>query len=147
MEGGDGAHALDLVNMTSGLGERLANKGLGWAVAEQQQAPGLGKLNVPPRNLGAGFAVGRAHAGAGDMKTGEGGTVSLVRGNLDRGQHALGEFPGFADGFAFEVLDTLAHADRPDADPATDLRVLELMWLEKLTPYGARGYNPAPRPT
>jgi hypothetical protein len=50
------------------------------------------------------------------------------------------------DAFAFEILDTLAHADRPDADPVTDLRVLEAMWLEKLAPYGERGYNAAPGP-
>ena len=50
-----------------------------------------------------------------------------------------------SEAFAFEVLDTLSHADRPDADPATDLRVLEYMWLEKLAPYGARGYNRVPR--
>jgi hypothetical protein len=49
------------------------------------------------------------------------------------------------EAFAFEVLDTLSHADRPNADPATDLRVLEYMWLEKLAPYGERGYNPVPR--
>ena len=49
------------------------------------------------------------------------------------------------DAFAFEILDTLSHTDRPPADPAADLRILELMWLEKLAPYGERGYNAAPK--
>jgi hypothetical protein len=49
------------------------------------------------------------------------------------------------EAFAFEILDTLTHPERADADPATDLRVLELIWLEKLAPYGERGYNTLPR--
>ena len=75
--------------------------------------------------------------------------------NRQRAQLRLGMHPNRAlqtdwtaqgpEAFAFEILDTLSHADRPDADPATDLRVLEHMWLEKLTPYGDRGYNPLPR--
>ena len=45
------------------------------------------------------------------------------------------------DAFAFEVLDTFdAPADR-DYDPAADLRTLEALWLEKLSPYGDRGYH------
>lgn len=74
--------------------------------------------------------------------------------NRQRAQLRMGAHPNRAlqadwtrqggEAFAFEILDTLAHADRPDADPATDLRVLELMWLEKLAPYGERGYNPVP---
>jgi hypothetical protein len=43
--------------------------------------------------------------------------------------------------FAFEVLDTLGQTRDPVADPATDLKLLETMWLEKLAPYGERGYN------
>ena len=75
--------------------------------------------------------------------------------NRQRAQLRMGMHPNRAlqadwtslgpQAFAFEILDTLAHADRPGADPATDLRVLELMWLEKLTPYGDRGYNPVPK--
>ncbi|HEX8831298.1 MAG TPA: GIY-YIG nuclease family protein [Longimicrobium sp.] len=52
------------------------------------------------------------------------------------------------DVFAFEVLDTLALPDdQPDYDPTGDLRTLEAMWLEKLSPFGERGYNgKAPKP-
>lgn len=48
------------------------------------------------------------------------------------------------DTFAFEVLDTLALPDDPAYDPSADLRTLEMMWLEKLTPFGERGYNGKP---
>jgi hypothetical protein len=75
--------------------------------------------------------------------------------NRQRAQLRLGMHPNRAlqadwnaqgpEAFAFEILDTLSHADRPDADPATDLRLLEHMWLDKLAPYGERGYNPVPR--
>jgi hypothetical protein len=53
------------------------------------------------------------------------------------------------DAFAFEVLDTLTPPeDRPDYDPTNDLRVLEALWLERLEPFGERGYmaRPAARP-
>ncbi|MCU7494086.1 MAG: DUF2087 domain-containing protein [Ignavibacteria bacterium] len=57
---------------------------------------------------------------------------------LQEAWNELGE-----NGVAFEILDTL----EPKKDyPATynyakDLEVLEDMWLEKLQPYGERGYN------
>ena len=55
---------------------------------------------------------------------------------LQRDWNAFG-----ADAFAFEVLDTLTPPDdRPDYDPTDDLRVLEAMWLERLAPFGERGY-------
>lgn len=51
------------------------------------------------------------------------------------------------DAFEFEVLDTLAPPEGRDYDPAADLRALEELWLDKLSPYGEHGYNPAPRRT
>ncbi len=51
------------------------------------------------------------------------------------------------DAFEFEVLDTLAEPDGPDYDPSADLRALEELWLDKLSPYGERGYNAPPRRT
>jgi len=45
------------------------------------------------------------------------------------------------EAFEFDILDTLAPPDRPDYDPADDLRVLETLWLEKLSPFDDRGYN------
>jgi hypothetical protein len=49
--------------------------------------------------------------------------------------------------FEFEVLDTLSPADRSASQLADDLALLEQLWLEKLQPYGERGYNTTPRPT
>jgi hypothetical protein len=50
-----------------------------------------------------------------------------------------------AEAFEVEVLDTLDAPERDDYDPSADLRTLEQMWLDKLTPYGERGYNPEPK--
>ena len=50
-----------------------------------------------------------------------------------------------AEAFEFEILDTLPPSDRPAYDPADDLKALEALWLEKLTPFGERGYNDKPR--
>jgi hypothetical protein len=59
---------------------------------------------------------------------------------LQRDWDALG-----ADAFAFEVLDELSVPDQPDYDPTDDLRVLEAMWLERLSPWDDRGYNARPK--
>jgi hypothetical protein len=48
--------------------------------------------------------------------------------------------------FAVEIVDTLAPKDTPDYDPGDDLRALEALWLEKLTPFGEMGYNSPPKP-
>jgi group I intron endonuclease len=50
------------------------------------------------------------------------------------------------EAFEFEILDTLTPPDTPDYKPADDLRVLEAMWLEKLSPFEERGYNARPKP-
>ena len=47
------------------------------------------------------------------------------------------------DAFEFEVLDTLTPRSQPGYDPSDDLRALEAMWLEKLSPFEPKGYNPA----
>ncbi|MDB4949080.1 MAG: LuxR family transcriptional regulator [Gemmatimonadetes bacterium] len=49
------------------------------------------------------------------------------------------------DAFVFEVLDTLTPPDDQSAyDPTDDLRVLEVLWLERLQPFGDGGYMPRP---
>jgi len=50
-----------------------------------------------------------------------------------------------AEAFEFEVLDTLATPERADYDPTADLRALGELWLDKLSPFGSRGYNPEPK--
>jgi len=49
------------------------------------------------------------------------------------------------EAFEFEVLDTLTPPERPDYDPSDDLRALEELWLDKLSPFGGRGYNAKPK--
>jgi len=51
------------------------------------------------------------------------------------------------EAFEFEVLDTLTPPERPDYDPSGDLRALEELWLEQLSPFGERGYNATPKRT
>ncbi|HKI78091.1 MAG TPA: GIY-YIG nuclease family protein [Ignavibacteriaceae bacterium] len=43
--------------------------------------------------------------------------------------------------FTFEVLDELKPKEDPDYNYSEDLKVLEELWLEKLQPYGDKGYN------
>jgi len=44
--------------------------------------------------------------------------------------------------FEFEILDTLEAPQDPAYDPSEDLRVLEALWRDKLSPFDERGYNP-----
>lgn len=46
-----------------------------------------------------------------------------------------------AEKFAFEILDEITATEGPDHDYREDLIALEDLWLEKLEPYGDRGYN------
>src|ERR1051325_771188 len=50
-----------------------------------------------------------------------------------------------AEAFEFEVLDTLAPPERPGYDPSDDLKALEQLWLDKLSPFDERGYNARPK--
>ena len=43
--------------------------------------------------------------------------------------------------FTFEILDELKPKEEPDYDYTGDLKVLEEMWIEKLQPFGEKGYN------
>jgi hypothetical protein len=43
--------------------------------------------------------------------------------------------------FVVEVLDELKPAEDPAYDYRDDLKALETMWLEKLKPFGERGYH------
>jgi len=52
----------------------------------------------------------------------------------DYNQHGL-------QNFSFEILDRLELKEDPAYDYKEDLIVLEELWLEKLQPFGERGYN------
>jgi hypothetical protein len=43
--------------------------------------------------------------------------------------------------FVIEVIDELKPVDDPAYDYQDDLKALEEMWLEKLKPFGERGYH------
>jgi hypothetical protein len=52
------------------------------------------------------------------------------------------EYSQFGEtGFSFEILDRLEFKDDPLWDCDGDLQVLEELWLDKLEPYGEKGYN------
>ncbi len=47
-----------------------------------------------------------------------------------------------AQAFEFETLDTLTPPqEEPNYDPTDDLRALEELWLDRLSPFAERGYN------
>ena len=46
-----------------------------------------------------------------------------------------------ADQFVFEVLEVVRVGDGPDFNLSDELTLLEHIWLEKLQPFGERGYN------
>lgn len=46
-----------------------------------------------------------------------------------------------ADKFTFEILELIKEKDDPHFDVSVELTLLEQLWLEKLQPFGERGYN------
>jgi hypothetical protein len=70
-----------------------------------------------------------------------GSKVQLKAGNYSNKslQSEWNEFG--SDNFTFEILDELAATESPGHDYRADLAFLEEFWLEKLQPYGERGYN------
>jgi group I intron endonuclease len=53
------------------------------------------------------------------------------------------EFGG--DKFVFEILEIVKVKDDPDFNLADELTLLEQIWIEKLQPFGDRGYNNEPK--
>jgi group I intron endonuclease len=53
------------------------------------------------------------------------------------------EFGG--DQFVFEILEIVKVKDDPDFNLADELTLLEQIWIEKLQPFGDRGYNNEPK--
>ena len=45
------------------------------------------------------------------------------------------------DQFAFEILEVVPMQDDPNFNLKDELTLLEQIWLEKLQPFGERGYN------
>jgi hypothetical protein len=81
-----------------------------------------------------------------------GATLNLHgQSNSFKGQLSLGNHPNKrlqadwnefgSDSFVFEVLDELTATEGAGYDYKADLAFLEELWLEKIEPYGERGYN------
>ena len=49
------------------------------------------------------------------------------------------------ESFEFKELEILDPEENPDYNPAEDLLVLEALCVEKLSPFGDRGYNELPK--
>jgi hypothetical protein len=47
-----------------------------------------------------------------------------------------------ADKFVFEILDVVQVRDDPNFNLSDELTLLEMIWVEKLQPFGEKGYNP-----
>ena len=47
-----------------------------------------------------------------------------------------------ADKFVFEILEVVKVKDDPNFNLLDELTLLEQIWIEKLQPFGDRGYNP-----
>ncbi len=50
-----------------------------------------------------------------------------------------------SDQFAFEILEVVQVQDDPNFNLKDELTLLEQIWLEKLQPFGERGYNTTDR--
>jgi group I intron endonuclease len=77
------------------------------------------------------------------------GKINSHRFQLNMGSHmnkALQkEFTYFGkENFTFQVLDNLDPKDDPSYDYSMDLDILEKMWIERLQPFGERGYHNKP---
>lgn len=46
-----------------------------------------------------------------------------------------------AEKFVFEILEEVKRKDVPNFNLEEELSLLEMIWLEKLEPFGERGYN------
>jgi hypothetical protein len=47
-----------------------------------------------------------------------------------------------ADKFVFEILEVVQVRDDPNFNLSDELTLLEMIWVEKLQPFGEKGYNP-----
>ncbi|MDD4238416.1 MAG: DUF2087 domain-containing protein [Desulfotomaculaceae bacterium] len=76
-----------------------------------------------------------------NLKTINGRQMELVRGG-HRNKQLQEEWNLFGkEAFVFEVLEILEEKEEGFFDKADELKKLETKWLEKLQPFGERGYN------
>jgi hypothetical protein len=99
--------------------------------------PDMGIYEV--KNLASGkVLIGRAL----DLKGKLNSERFQLKNNLHRNQELQKDFNELgAERFSFAVLDRLPARESPDHDPGQELKELEEIWLDKLQPYGERGYH------
>ena len=76
--------------------------------------------------------------------------LNRCKAELKRGSHRnIGlqkEWQHFgSEMFEFKELELLEPKDDPTHDPAEELHVLEELWIEKISPFGDKGYNKPPK--
>lgn len=74
------------------------------------------------------------------------GTLNRHKYQLSTGQHPNRELQVEwnelgGNNFAFEIVEELQPRHEPTFDAKRELAFMEKMWLERLKPYGERGYN------
>jgi hypothetical protein len=70
------------------------------------------------------------------------GKPMMLRGGAHKNKKLQEEWNKFGEGaFVFEVLEVLKEKEEGYFDKIGELKNLEKKWLEKLQPYGERGYN------
>jgi hypothetical protein len=74
------------------------------------------------------------------------GKINSSKFQLEQGSHPnsglQNDFNQYGiEKFSFEVVDYLDPKEDLDYDYTRDLKALEAMWVEKLQPYGEKGYN------
>jgi hypothetical protein len=74
------------------------------------------------------------------------GTINRHKFQLSSGSHPNRELQADwnqlgENNFAFEIIEELQPRDETSFDAKRELEFMEKMWLDKLKPYGDRGYN------
>ena len=70
------------------------------------------------------------------------GKPMMLNGGVHKNKKLQEEWDKFGeDAFVFEVLEVLKEKEEGYFDKTGELKKLEMKWLEKLQPYGERGYN------
>jgi hypothetical protein len=89
------------------------------------------------------MANGKVFIGSAKNLTGK---INSHRFQLKMGSHInrplQDEYARFGEeNFSFTVLDSLEPQKNPGYDYTADLNLLEEMWMERIQPYGERGYH------
>lgn len=74
------------------------------------------------------------------------GTINRHKFQLSAGSHPNRELQTDwtelgPNNFAFEIIEELQPRNDPSFDSKSELQFMEKMWLDRLKPYGERGYN------